>query len=36
MKRRLETLAVARRMKVDEVDASAVETFEPEELQHVN
>ena len=36
MKRRLEALAVARRMKVDEVDASAIETFEPEELQHVN
>jgi len=36
MKRRLESLAVARRMKVDEVDASAIETFEPEELQHVN
>jgi ribonucleoside-diphosphate reductase beta chain len=36
MKRRLDALAVARRMKVDEVDASAIETFEPEELQHVS
>ena len=35
-KRRLEALAVARTMRVSEVDASAVETFEPEELQHVN
>ena len=34
-KRRLEALAVARTMNVTEVDASAVETFEPEELQHV-
>jgi ribonucleoside-diphosphate reductase beta chain len=34
LKRRLEALAVARRMNVDEVDASPVETFEPEELQH--
>jgi ribonucleoside-diphosphate reductase beta chain len=36
MKRRLEALAVARRMKVDEVDASAIEAFEPEELQQAN
>jgi ribonucleoside-diphosphate reductase beta chain len=35
-RRRLEALAVARTMNVAEVDASAVETFEPEELQHVN
>jgi ribonucleoside-diphosphate reductase beta chain len=35
-RRRLEALAVARTMHVTEVDASAVETFEPEELQHVN
>ena len=34
--RRLEALAVARTMNVDEVDASAIEAFEPEELQHVN
>ena len=34
-KRRLEALAVARTMNVTEVDASAVESFEPEELQHV-
>jgi ribonucleoside-diphosphate reductase beta chain len=34
-KRRLEALAVARTMQVDEVDASSVESFEPEELQHV-
>jgi ribonucleoside-diphosphate reductase beta chain len=34
-KRRLEALAVARTMNVTEVDASAVEAFEPEELQHV-
>jgi ribonucleoside-diphosphate reductase beta chain len=33
-KRRLEALAVARTMNVREVDASAVEAFEPEELQH--
>jgi len=33
-KRRLEALAVARTMNVTEVDASAVEAFEPEELQH--
>jgi ribonucleoside-diphosphate reductase beta chain len=35
-RRRLEALAVARTMNVAEVDASAVETFEPEELQHVS
>jgi ribonucleoside-diphosphate reductase beta chain len=35
MKRRLDALAVARRMNADEVAASAIETFEPEELQHV-
>jgi ribonucleoside-diphosphate reductase beta chain len=35
-KRRLEALGVARTMRVAEVDASAIETFEPEELQHVN
>jgi ribonucleoside-diphosphate reductase beta chain len=35
VRRRLEALAVARTMNIDEVDASAVETFEPEELQHV-
>ena len=34
-KRRLEALAVARTMNVAEVDASAVETLEPAELQHV-
>lgn len=34
-KRRLEALAVARTMNVTEVEASAVEAFEPEELQHV-
>jgi ribonucleoside-diphosphate reductase beta chain len=34
-KRRLEALAVARAMNVTEVDASAVEAFEPEELRHV-
>ena len=34
-KRRLEALAVARTMNATEVDASAVEAFEPEELQHV-
>jgi len=36
IKRRLEALAVARTMNITEVNASAVETFEPEELQHVN
>jgi ribonucleoside-diphosphate reductase beta chain len=35
-KRRLEALAVARTMNVTEVDASAVESFEPPELQHVS
>ncbi|MGH3278456.1 MAG: R2-like ligand-binding oxidase [Trebonia sp.] len=35
-KRRLEALAVARTMRVAEVDASAIESFEPEELQHVS
>ena len=36
LKRRLEALAVARVMNVDEVTASEIEAFEPEELQHVN
>jgi ribonucleoside-diphosphate reductase beta chain len=36
IKRRLEALAVARTMSTDEVDTSAIEAFEPEELQHVN
>jgi hypothetical protein len=36
IKRRLEALAVARTMMADEVMTSPVETFEPEELQHVN
>lgn len=35
-RRRLEALAVARTMSTREVDASAVEEFEPAELQHVN
>jgi hypothetical protein len=35
-KRRLEALAVARTMNAAEVDAGALETFEPAELQHVN
>ncbi len=35
-KRRLEALAVARSMSITEVDASAIEAFEPEELQHVS
>jgi ribonucleoside-diphosphate reductase beta chain len=35
-RRRLEALAVARTMNVAEVDASAVETFEPEELQQAD
>jgi ribonucleoside-diphosphate reductase beta chain len=35
-RRRFEALAVARTMNVTEVDASAVEAFEPEELQHVS
>jgi ribonucleoside-diphosphate reductase beta chain len=34
-KRRYDALAVARTMNVTEVDASDVETFEPEELRHV-
>jgi ribonucleoside-diphosphate reductase beta chain len=36
IKRRLEALAVARTMTTDEVDASTIEAFEPEELQHVH
>ncbi len=35
-KRRLEALAVARTMNLSEVDSSAVEDFEPEELRHVS
>jgi ribonucleoside-diphosphate reductase beta chain len=35
-KRRLEALAVGRTMNVTEVDTSAVEAFEPEELRHVS
>jgi ribonucleoside-diphosphate reductase beta chain len=35
-RRRLEALSVGRTMNVSEVDASTVEAFEPEELQHVN
>jgi ribonucleoside-diphosphate reductase beta chain len=35
-KRRYEALAVARTMSTAEVDRSAVESFEPEELQHVS
>jgi ribonucleoside-diphosphate reductase beta chain len=35
-RRRLEALGVARTMNVAEVDASAIEAFEPEELQHVS
>ena len=35
-KRRFEALAVARTMNTGEVDASAIEAFEPEELQDVN
>jgi ribonucleoside-diphosphate reductase beta chain len=34
--RRLEALGVARAMTVQDVDASAVEAFEPAELQHVS
>ena len=34
--RRLEALGVARTMNVEDVDASAIEAFEPEELQHVS
>jgi ribonucleoside-diphosphate reductase beta chain len=36
LRRRLEALAVARVMNADEVAASEIEAFEPEELQHVN
>jgi ribonucleoside-diphosphate reductase beta chain len=35
-RRRLESLAVARTQTVTDVDTSAIEAFEPEELQHVN
>jgi len=35
-RRRLEALAVARTMNIGEVNASAIEAFEPEELQHVS
>jgi ribonucleoside-diphosphate reductase beta chain len=35
-RRRLEALGVARTMNSGEVEASAIEAFEPEELQHVN
>ncbi|HEY2641887.1 MAG TPA: hypothetical protein VGI66_18600, partial [Streptosporangiaceae bacterium] len=35
IKRRLEALAVARTMNIDQVNAGEVETFEPEELRHV-
>jgi ribonucleoside-diphosphate reductase beta chain len=35
-RRRLEALSVARTMRVAEVDASEIEAFEPEELQHVS
>jgi ribonucleoside-diphosphate reductase beta chain len=34
--RRLEALAVARAMSVRDVDTSAIEAFEPEELRHVS
>ena len=34
-KRRLEALSVGRSMKRAEVDSSAIEAFEPEELQHI-
>lgn len=36
VKRRLEALAVGRTMNGTEVGASAIEAFEPEELQHAN
>ena len=36
VRRRLEALAVARTMDLSEVDASAVEAFEPQELQHIS
>ena len=35
IKRRLEALAVARTMNVDQVNADEIEAFEPEELRHV-
>ena len=35
IRRRLEALAVARTMNVDEVNASSIDAFEPEELKHV-
>src|SRR5215469_16488768 len=35
IRRRLEALAVARTMTIDQVNAGEVETFEPEELRHV-
>jgi ribonucleoside-diphosphate reductase beta chain len=35
-RRRLEALAVARTMDLGEVNASAIEAFEPEELRHAN
>ena len=35
IRRRLEALAVARTMSIDQVNASSVETLEPEELRHV-
>jgi ribonucleoside-diphosphate reductase beta chain len=35
IRRRLEALAVARAMNVDEVNASDIDAFEPEELKHV-
>lgn len=36
IRRRLEALAVARTMNVDQVNGSAIEAFEPAELQHVS
>lgn len=36
IKRRLEALAVARTMNVEELASSAIEAFEPEELQHIS
>ena len=36
IKRRLEALAVARTMDTNDVQTSAIEAFEPEELQHIN
>jgi ribonucleoside-diphosphate reductase beta chain len=35
IKRRLEALAVARTMNIDQVNGSEVESFEPEELRHI-